>query len=99
MDSRTAEYYTSHVKDATDLYNSAKTSGIDKYFASSFPAWSTVLDIGCGSGRDMAILKSQGFDVYGTDPLPEMSSHAVKTYPELCGNFMLIFFINILNYY
>jgi len=83
MDHRTAEYYTSHVKDATDLYNSAKTGGISNYFASSFPAGSTVLDIGCGSGRDMAILRSQGFDVYGTDPLPEMASHAVKTYPEL----------------
>jgi hypothetical protein len=52
MDGKTAEYYTSRVKDAAVLYNSAKTGGAGKYYASSFPAGSTVLDVGCGSGRD-----------------------------------------------
>lgn len=52
MDSRTAEYYSGDVKDTTELYNSAKTGGAGKYFASSFPSGSSVLDIGCGSGRD-----------------------------------------------
>jgi 2-polyprenyl-3-methyl-5-hydroxy-6-metoxy-1,4-benzoquinol methylase len=67
MDSKTAEYYSGHVKDASELYNSAKTGGAGKYFASSFPSGSSVLDIGCGSGRDMAILQSQGYEVYGID--------------------------------
>lgn len=83
MDSRTAEYYTSRVKDATELYNSANTGGAGRYFASSFPAGSSVLDIGCGSGRDMALLKSQGYDVYGIDQSPEMAAGAAGSYPEL----------------
>ena len=39
-----------------ELYNSAARSGVSRYFSTAFPAGSSVLDIGCGSGRDMVLL-------------------------------------------
>jgi SAM-dependent methyltransferase len=85
MDNKTSQYYSSHVKDAVELYNSAARSGVSKYFAEAFPAGSSVLDIGCGSGRDMAILGDAGYDVYGADASPEMCEEAVKRFPQLKG--------------
>lgn len=85
MDNKTSQYYSSHVKDAVELYNSAVRSGVSKYFAEAFPAGSSVLDIGCGSGRDMVILGDSGYDVYGVDASPEMCEEAVKRFPQLKG--------------
>jgi len=97
MDNKTSEYYSSHVKDAVELYNSATRSGVSRYFGTAFPAGSSVLDIGCGSGRDMMILagppkppggglnkeQDMGYDVYGVDASPEMCEEAVMRFPQL----------------
>ena len=44
-----------------------------------------ILDIGCGSGRDMAELIKNCFDAYGVDASPEMVQYAQEKYPELKG--------------
>ncbi len=85
MDNKTSQYYTSHVKDAVELYNSATRSGVSRYFGTAFPAGSSVLDIGCGSGRDMSVLSDSGNDVYGVDASPEMCEEAVKRFPQFKG--------------
>lgn len=85
MDEKTQQYYSTHVQEASELYNSAGTGGVSRYFRSAFFAGSTVLDIGAGSGRDMVILKEMGFDVYGIDASAEMVSNAVLEYPQLEG--------------
>ncbi|PKL18221.1 MAG: hypothetical protein CVV49_07135 [Spirochaetae bacterium HGW-Spirochaetae-5] len=56
MDYKTKQYYSTHVQDASNLYNSPKTGGVSRYFRSAFTAGSTVLDMGAGSGRDLVIL-------------------------------------------
>ncbi len=83
MDYKTKQYYSTHVQDASNLYNTAKTGGVSRYFQSAFTAGSTVLDMGAGSGRDMGILEEMGFDVYGVDASAEMVSNAVANYPQL----------------
>ena len=83
MDDKTQKYYSTHAKDASNLYNSAKTGGVSRYFQSAFTAGSTVLDMGAGSGRDMVILAEAGFDAYGIDASAEMVSNAVSNYPRL----------------
>jgi len=85
MDRKTAEYYSAHSSEVSERYNSAGERGIDRWFKEIFPAGSSVLDIGCGSGRDMALLRSMGYDVYGVDASAEMCADALKTYPELHG--------------
>jgi len=97
MDDKTQKYYSTHVQEAAELYNSAKSGGVSRYFKDAFTFGSTVLDIGAGSGRDMAMLagppkppggglkivQEAGFEVYGIDASPEMVSNAVSNYPQL----------------
>lgn len=83
MDIKTSEYYSSNVKEVTELYNSVRKSGVSLYFQSSFVARSSILDIGAGSGRDMSILMELGYDVYGIDSSIEMIWHAYINYPQL----------------
>jgi 2-polyprenyl-3-methyl-5-hydroxy-6-metoxy-1,4-benzoquinol methylase len=54
-------------------------------FESTFPKGSKLLDIGFGSGRDLALLARMGFDVYGVDPSAEFIQLAHHTHPELQG--------------
>ncbi len=82
MDIKTAQYYKEEAVKSAKLYSTA-AKGISIYFESFFPAGSSVLDIGCGSGRDLKILLDMGYDAYGIDASPEMIDAALKTYPEL----------------
>jgi len=43
------------------------------------------LDVGCGSGRDLAILDSLGFNVFGIDATTEFVDIAQKKHPKLRG--------------
>jgi SAM-dependent methyltransferase len=43
----------------------------------------TVLDIGCGSGRDAAWLAAQGYAVTGFDSSPELLAEARRRHPEV----------------
>ena len=70
MDKETLQFYKINSAETAERYDSI-SGGIRKYFATSFVQKSKVLDIGCGSGRDLQILKSMGFDVRGVDPCKE----------------------------
>ena len=86
MDRKTSEYYATSVKEAAELYVAApEGKGVSRYFAEAFPAGSSVLDLGCGSGRDVSRLLALGYDAYGIDGTAEMISFAVEHYPELKG--------------
>lgn len=82
MDIKTAQYYKEEAVKSAKLYSTAE-KGISIYFESFFPAGSSVLDIGCGSGRDLKILLDMGYDAYGIDASPEMIDAALNTFPEL----------------
>ncbi len=78
----TKKYYADNASSLADKY-----SGTEDLFSPLFlkhlPKGSTVLDIGCGSGRDLAYLKKSGFTVTGADNSKEMLQTAEKKYPEL----------------
>jgi len=84
MDSATLRYYSDHAQAAAQRYESIQ-SPLASRFASVFSPGGRVLDIGCGSGRDMAELQSQGFDAYGVDATPEFVDLAQTTHPTLAG--------------
>lgn len=46
-----------------------------------FNATRTVVDLGCGGGRNLVFFLRQGYDVYGVDPRPE----AITVLQELAG--------------
>ena len=82
MDKKTADFYSAQADDTAKLYSSAE-KGVGKYFSKAFPAGTSVLDIGCGSGRDLHTLLKMGYDAYGIDPSLEMIRAGVNLFPEL----------------
>ncbi|CAN0618212.1 Methyltransf_11 domain-containing protein [Burkholderia multivorans] len=71
MDPQTVSYYSQNAKLVADRYESI-ANGLAAHFEGAFPVGSRVLDIGCGSGRDLALLHTLGRDVYGLDATREL---------------------------
>lgn len=84
MDSSTLDYYSRHAKDVAKRYEEAPSS-LGVKFTSSFVPGGRILDIGCGSGRDLAELGRQGFQPFGLDGTPEFVQLAQEYHPELKG--------------
>ena len=87
-DDRTTGYYSTKAPVLAEKYG-----GVDDLYSNMFKKWfpagGKILDIGCGSGRDLATLMKSGFRVAGVDTSGEMINAAVKRYPELAGKISL----------
>jgi len=88
MDQTTLKYYSDNAAQIADRYESV-VSNLSAHFVDSFSKGGKILDIGCGSGRDLAVLHQLGFDCYGVDPTPEFLAIAQKTHPEHVGRIEL----------
>ena len=84
MDKKTADYYNENADDIFSRYESV-SGGISDYFQESFPKPAKILDIGCGSGRDLITLLNMGHDAYGIEPSDNLRSLAIENHPELRG--------------
>lgn len=84
MDEFTLKYYAEEATEIAKRYNDAE-SGAKKLFSQVFVEGSKILDIGCGSGRDMSDLLARGYDVHGVDACEEMLGCANEGFPELRG--------------
>jgi SAM-dependent methyltransferase len=84
MDQKTLDYYSSNASDLAQRYEAAASS-LAPHFASAFAPGGRVLDIGCGSGRDLAELHKLGFQPYGLDGTPQLVELAQLLHPELKG--------------
>ena len=84
VDRPTLTYYNSHAPELAARYEQVSSIAV-AWFESTFPKGSKLLDIGCGSGRDLALLARMGFDVYGVDPSEAFIQLAQHTHPELQG--------------
>jgi 2-polyprenyl-3-methyl-5-hydroxy-6-metoxy-1,4-benzoquinol methylase len=71
MDKQTLAYYSAHATDVAQRYESTG-SALSSYFAISFLHEGKILDVGCGSGRDLALLASLGFDAYANVDAKEL---------------------------
>ena len=85
MDDQTASYYQAQAAGISARYE-AVASPVERYFAASFLPGCRVLDIGCGSGRDLARLKALGYDAYGIEPSSGLRAAAIAAHPELSGH-------------
>lgn len=88
MDPQTLAYYSVNAADVASRYESI-VNGMSVHFESAFPPGGRVLDVGCGSGRDMALLSSIGRDVYGLDASEQLIAQAQRFHPELVGRIRL----------
>ncbi len=84
MDKPTLDYYALHASEVAQRYEVAP-SPLAHRFAESFSAGGRILDIGCGSGRDLAQLHKQGFQPFGVDGTDEFVHLAQMLHPELKG--------------
>jgi len=84
MDLATLRYYSQNAHAVAQRYEDVQ-SPLASHFARIFPPGGHILDIGCGSGRDMAELNRQGFQAFGVDATPEMVDLAQKAHPALAG--------------
>ncbi len=82
MDTATLSYYSHHAHAVAQRYEEV-TSPLASRFASTFLPGGRILDIGCGSGRDMAELHRQGYQPFGVDATPELVALAQQAHPEL----------------
>ena len=88
MDQSTLKYYSDNAAQVAERYESV-VSDLSAHFVDAFSKGGRILDIGCGSGRDLAVLHQLGFDCYGVDPTPEFVAIAQRTHPELVGRIEL----------
>ena len=54
----------------------------------------SILEIGCGEGRDSIVLLEQGYELLATDISPEAIKYCHKKYVEFRDNFMVLDCIN-----
>lgn len=69
MSSQTQQFYEKNSHALIERYDSADMSALHQLLAKHIPHNSKVIDIGFGSGRDIAFLRLLGHDVYGIDPV------------------------------
>ncbi|MEI7733622.1 MAG: methyltransferase domain-containing protein [Verrucomicrobiota bacterium] len=82
MDAQTVNYYSGHAADVAAQYLSID-SPARRYFTQAFLPGTRVLDIGCGSGRELHALLAEGYDAYGVDPVVEMLAAARLHFPSV----------------
>jgi SAM-dependent methyltransferase len=87
IDDRTALYYRSKATVLSEKYNSCR-NGIEKYFPTSFAKNGKILDVGCGSGRDLNILCNQGYDAVGIEPAPELVQISQINFPNIADRIL-----------
>jgi SAM-dependent methyltransferase len=87
MDEVTVNYYSQNAQTVAERYESV-VSSLSKSFGEAFKPRSRLLDIGCGSGRDLALLASLGHEGFGVDATPEFVTLSQSLHPELMGKIL-----------
>jgi SAM-dependent methyltransferase len=85
MDNQTLTHYNQHAADMSAQYESADVTRLHQRLLEALPSGGRVLEVECGSGRDLAFLQAQGFDVTGLEPSEGMRAGALAGHPGLTG--------------
>ena len=75
-DHQATDYYSSHAEQYHQTTFSIDPSSFLSPLAKLLPPHASVLDIGCGSGRDLHWLKQRGFEVTGLERSPGLARYA-----------------------
>lgn len=78
MDRETSVFYSQNAGKLARQYTTALPTLEDR-LASVFARSHKILDVGCGTGRDLSFFLSQGKDAFGMDPSSEMLKAACET--------------------
>jgi SOS-response transcriptional repressor LexA/SAM-dependent methyltransferase len=81
MDEKTIAYYSLNADRLAKQYAKAIYT-LEECFTSAFAREHKILDVGCGTGRDLSFLLKIGKDAFGVDPSREMLHAAHQTLGE-----------------
>lgn len=84
MDRRTIDWYEANSAERATIWESV-ASPLASVLPLLYSNTDTVLDVGCGSGRDLALLMRLGVDAEGIDPVAALAAETVRRHPELDG--------------
>ncbi|TIN22890.1 class I SAM-dependent methyltransferase [Mesorhizobium sp.] len=77
-DTQTTQYYSRNAsRYAVDTAKRSMAAAIDRFSALLRPG-ASVVDIGCGAGRDLKAFRQRGFNVVGLDVSAELASIAAE---------------------
>jgi phage repressor protein C with HTH and peptisase S24 domain/SAM-dependent methyltransferase len=76
-DPPTLAYYEAHATEVAGRY-AATAGGVSIWLDKAFPGSLRVLDVGCGTGRDLCELLRRGHDAHGTDASRAMLAAAAN---------------------
>ena len=88
MNNSTLKYYQQNAKALATRYEAADVAQMQTMLTACFAEYSTLLEIGCGSGRDAAFMLSHGYEVTAVDGSREMIESAMKHHPELADRLL-----------
>lgn len=94
MSAKTQQFYEQNYHDLIVRYNSADMSELHQLLAKHIPSNSKIIDIGFGSGRDLAFLRSNGHDIYGIDPVEAFVIQAQHRFAEIREHFIVGSFLS-----
>ncbi len=82
MDGKTLQFYSEHAPSLAARYAGAESTAA-RHFQAVFGTASRILDVGCGSGRDLHALVEAGFDAEGVDACEALLTEVKRRYPAL----------------
>ena len=83
MDDITLKAYSDNADRLIKSYTTMKPRRLYELIATFFHRNAVTLDVGCGSGRDLAYLQGSGFKIEGLDAVPEFIAHIQHTSPSI----------------
>jgi len=85
MANKTFDYYEENAEELAIRYESADVSELHRRLLSTFHPGSSLLEVGCGTGREASFLLKKGYDVDCIEASRSMIRFALMYHPELNG--------------
>jgi len=85
MITSTLSYYDRAAEDLVERYEGAEVAGLQRDMLAAVAGRSPVLELGCGSGRDAAVLARAGLAVVPTDGSAALAACCAERHPEFRG--------------
>ena len=82
MDIETLQHYAEHASELIDAYDTCLPARLYTLIETFFRREGRTLDVGCGSGRDIAYLEGAGFGADGVDANPGFVEHCKARHPS-----------------
>lgn len=83
----TISYYDHAAENLIPSYETADMAELYSFLLSNLSPQSKVLDIGFGSGRDLAFLQNNGFNIWGIDPSKKFVDHTKERFNNISDHF------------